>query len=87
MRVNNFYFNKFLILICFGYFDFFLHFDYLWFDFYSFIFILDTVPVSVWAAYPLLDYPEWVERGMGIDCGDYMTCLPHLVHLSLVIHP
>jgi hypothetical protein len=27
MRLNNFYLIKFLILICFGYFDFLLHFD------------------------------------------------------------
>jgi hypothetical protein len=38
------------------------------------------------AACPLLDYPEWVERGTGIDHGDYVTCLPHLVCLSLVLN-
>jgi hypothetical protein len=38
-------------------------------------------PVGVWAACSLLDYTEWAERGTGIDRGDYVTCLPHLVHL------
>jgi hypothetical protein len=39
------------------------------------------------AACLLLDYPEWAERGMGIDHGDYVTCLPHLVRLPLVQNP
>jgi hypothetical protein len=42
---------------------------------------------SVWAACLLLDYPEWGERGTGIDRGDYVTCLPRLVCLPLVLKP
>jgi hypothetical protein len=49
--------------------------------------VVGTFGLIVRAACPLLNYPEWAERGMGIDRKDYVTCLPHLVRLPLVLNP
>jgi hypothetical protein len=51
------------------------------------LFLLKIDCNCVRAACLLLDYPEWAERGMGIDRGEYVICLPHLVCLPLVLNP